>query len=132
MPERPQEFAAVWAGDGLLLCDLPLRRPQLDQLREAGVRLVLDLCDEQDGRPPREGLDDHVAVAARELEDGRPVAIGCGDGPERAPIVAATLRALRADDAPRTALAEIARISPLAAPLSGSAEALEAWARDRR
>jgi len=132
MPDTPQELSALWAGDGLLLCDVPMRRAHIDQLHEAGVRLVLDLCEEDGPPAPDEALDQRVAVAARELEDGRPVAIRCGDGPARAPIVAATLRALRADHEPRMALAEIARISPLAEPLSGPAEALEAWARARR
>lgn len=131
MTDSSQELSALWAGDGLLLCDRPLRRADVQLLREAGVRLVLDLCDEDGTGPADDGLGEHVASAARELEDGRPVAIGCGDGPDGAPVVAA-LRALRADDEPRTTLAEIARISPLAAPLSGSAEALEAWARARR
>lgn len=132
MTDGSQELSALWAGDGLLLCDRPLRRGDVKLLREAGVRLVLDLCAEDAARPGGDGLDEHVASAARELEDGRPVAIGCGDGSRGAPIVAAALRALRADDEPRTTLAEIARISPLAAPLSGPAEALEAWARARR
>jgi len=131
MTDGSQELSALWAGDGLLLCDRPLRRADVQLLREAGVRLVLDLCAE-DERAAGDGLGEHVASAARELEDGRPVAIGCGDGSGGAPIVAAALRALRADDEPRTTLAEIARISPLAAPLSGPAEALEAWARARR
>jgi protein-tyrosine phosphatase len=160
MLDTSEDFAALWVGEGLLLCDLPLRRDHLVQLHDAGVRVVLNLCDPEDERldrregldaafdelgleerhrplsdalrPTSEDFDECVAIAARELESGRPVAIHCRDGREHAPLVAAAIRALRADEQPREALAEIARISPLAAPLSGQVDALEAWARDRR
>lgn len=160
MLDTSEDFAALWVGEGLLLCDLPLRRDHLVQLHDAGVRVVLNLCDSYDYRPGQreeldaayddlgveerqrplsdpmrptgEDFDECVAIAARELASGRPVAIHCRDGREHAPLVAAAIRALRADEEPREALAEIARISPLAAPLSGQVDALEAWARARR
>ena len=154
-----RRFGFATVGDGLLVGAYPLDAVDVAALRQAGVEIVHNLCEDVEydehergdvtraleqagieelrlpladyGGLPPEALERAVQTVVAELEAGRPVYLHCRAGWQRSAAVAAGVIALREGTGIEAALDALRERKPTAEPLAHQRADVVRWFQAR-